>query len=653
MHQGLNSATSIGRCGQFLKGVGDRTIGLPTAVLHDETLFTWGRNGTPVGRAYAGERVLSELKHRSWTGLTIAVEGDAARYDLHARTTLPGIMYELKGQTFAYDWAMPSSPLELESLPDGQLRKGWQTITDLPQLLLIQTKDAPILLVCSAQPESVEIISHEHWRFRFAQAGERIMFVPLLDADDAPRSAAAAQDWLTLMAAPPLVCAESYECHDKRVRITAAYTGVDGKAAACAPLPPVQPLAAHHGLVELPEQHRVLCKTVFGPFSVCTGSAYTYSIAMDWAEAKIVPQNASLAQDGELPFELAYAGDASWDETEPMDQLLSYRIWAPLAGAMAPQLWEALKQRVALPTPEAFKKHVAIYTEPVSGLQWAKDNNLFGQCGEVSYDTDWYTGLTLSGLRRAADCSDATIAKEAAELAASIADERALMINYYSIFSDWALAAAWTDVRGVLQNYDCAHNGLEGILAEMHFCRASGDQAGADHACYLAARAAQVFIAMMELPYYRQPEKGDEAGIGFASVDEWRETHPIMLDGKSQYHLAGDFPEFCALLKCYGPLERLRAYAEVQRQSVTARYQDWLAHYVGAEKAAKIRNNSNDMGFTQEAREQAAIFYSVASDVAMRLWILEEDPASVESMWDVVLPLAYQIQCRGQFALKY
>jgi len=54
----------------------------------------------------------------------------------------------------------------------------------------------------------------------------------------------------------------------------------------------------------------------------------------------------------------------------------------------------------------------------------------------------------------------------------------------------------------------------------------------------------------------------------------------------------------------------------------------------------------------QEAREQAAVFYSVAPEVALRLWALGEDPRRIEARWQQPLGLAEQLLLRSGMRLE-
>ena len=90
-----------------------------------------------------------------------------------------------------------------------------------------------------------------------------------------------------------------------------------------------------------------------------------------------------------------------------------------------------------------------------------------------------------------------------------------------------------------------------------------------------------------------------------------------------------------------------RQQARAWEERAPERYADWLRFYVGDELAAKIRAGKEDPSDNQEHREQSAVFYHVAHDVMLRLWVLDEDPDAVERRFATAMPLAEQVLCRA------
>jgi hypothetical protein len=656
---GLNGRTSVGRCGGFSHGdharLENTSVGLNTCVVHGLNLFAFGENGALIGAPAVGWEHSVTLIDRSWTGMALncsVPDADALRIDY--RTTLPGVLYTAGGTHFGWDWAVSGSPLSIVRLP-GQVESGnrgdW---ADCGQVFLARTKRGAVLFSCNQPVEKLETISYEHWRLSFSGPGARIMVTPLLDDGDVPLTDEAVARWIAVTEQPPLYCAESFETTDGGVVIASSFSDTTATAPALAPLPPTSVQAgAANGLQALPP-HNILLQTVFGPYALADHGSGSIRRRIDtrWMEAVVEPTRDVGDVPDPLPLELAYAGDASWDEKSAMDRLLAWRLWAALYPVLPQNLQAELKRRVPLPDAAAFRAALMERREPVTGRTWLMDSSIFSlpeSSSDASYDVDWYSGLTLSGLRRAGECVDPDVADRARALAASVKDARRGMVAYYEIFNDWALGAAWTDARGELFNFDCAHNGMEGLLAERRFRQWEGNDAGAEYMTYLVARMAAVFV-VRGFPFGAQKQ---EAHYGPSHIYEWRRGHDTTGKSRGPYNLAGEFPEFAALLKRHGPLHQLQQQADDYARA-RVRYDDWLAFYVGNELAASIRDAGADGTSTgrQEAREQAGVFYHVSPDTALRLWILEEDPDAVEALYTAPMPLAAHLLCRAGFRLR-
>ncbi|MFQ6049034.1 MAG: hypothetical protein ACE5K7_06690 [Phycisphaerae bacterium] len=354
----------------------------------------------------------------------------------------------------------------------------------------------------------------------------------------------------------------------------------------------------------------------------------------------------ALARDlSPIPDELAYAGDVSWQPGTPLDQCLALRVWAPLAAVAPPALWARLRPQLAPPSPEQLRESLKVLVEPFTAQAWAKDANLFSERGEVSYDSDFYNGLTLSGMYRGLVCADRQIAEPCWHLATNARDLRRLLFNYMWLFHDWALCCAWSDPRGETWNLDCSHNGLEGVLAEARIRQLEGDHDAAGQALYLAARMSVAFLAAYPLAdWCRQIgfvfHDAGEPHLGISDLREWR---GVAIDSPATprpYALAGNFPEFCSLLHRHGPVDRLRRVARLWQQHYPQRYTDWEYFYTGGKRTAQ-------QSLRQEERLQAAVMYHLAPEIALRLWVLGEDPDQVERLYKTPLNLAEQLWCRS------
>ena len=665
MRRGLNDSTSVGRCGHFTNKTGKRTMAHNTCVVHGVTLYTHGISARIIGEPFVGQDARFRVAHESWTGRTIEMIAAGSRVTVDLRLTLPGPLFATKGRQFGFDWAVGSSVVDMESLPNGHILKACGMITRPPRILLLKHSRTPCLVVTSQRPRSLEIITYEHWWFTFDRPGCRVMIVPLLKLCDAPRTRASAALWLKLVESPPARVEERYTVAADAVTITGTARLAGGGLAPLCPLPPMAAILGtqvRNGrtqrALQTMDSGTTLLHTLTGPYVVRRGSSYKRMIRLDWVRARMVATRKVTGRLTPLPRELVYAGDMTWDEGSPMDQLMSLRVWAPLCDIVPPHVWQAVKRRVRIPTAAAFRKSLAYYKEPANSRVWAKDKALFAESGEVSYDTDWYNGLTLSGLARSVFCADRSVARDARRLAAAVRKERASLIAYYEIYNDWAMDAAWTDTHGELLDYDCAHSGLDGIIGEARLREIEGDNDGRDRCLYLAGRFAVNFLASYDMAMWPMnlgaplinpaddlPEnRTDVYGLRFYR-ERWG-AYAQTMRTKFGVTPAPEFPEYCMLLKMYGPIRILKRLADNWRKKCPDRYSDWLAYYVGRDIARKIRSGREDASTYQEAREQAAVFYPVAHETALRLLVLDDDPDKVEAMYKVPMPLSEQVLCR-------
>jgi len=342
------------------------------------------------------------------------------------------------------------------------------------------------------------------------------------------------------------------------------------------------------------------------------------------------------------PSELSYAGDVSWNPREPMDGLITANTWAPLAGIAPARVWKRVKQDIHIPTPAQLRRSLLTIREPTIGRSYCKDTAIFGERGDVSFDTDWYNGKTLAGIYRGLMCSDPEIRSRSEQLVKGSEAPRRGLHAYMEIYHDWALGNSWTDPRGETWNTDCSHLGMGGVVAQSKICEWEGNLEGSQFSRYLAAKMALSFIAAYPLGDWCA-EKGfvlhryDEPLLGIKDLREWRGA---VIDGpgsRSPYGLCPDFPEFQALLKLHGPVERWRSAVRIWETEYPERYRDWAFFYTGLRRDVAVRT------LNQEERIQAAIHYHLAPEVALRLFVLEQDPDLIEGLYGKRKPALAEI----------
>ncbi len=653
MHEGLSEDTAVGRVGAYRPGVWTEYVQLGTVIANGHGFFSPGDPTREVLSLAVGPDYSRQHLGSSWTGRSWRYAGEHGIVDLHLRTTLPGPLFSHFEGRLGLRFGFGHAPEVVEDLESGRTLKEFR-LRDPGRVLLLRGPYRPMLLVASRPIRQYEAISHEHLWLTFDEPDARVMWVPLLDDGDIPAEAARLDLWRALIDVPPMTCEETYEVQGETVRIRERFASFDGTAPRLVPLPPVPALLADRGGIQDLPRGTMLCKTLIGPYRLVQGDSFDWTIDTGWMDAEI---EATRKVEGPLaaglspvPEELVYAGDVSWEPGTPMDQLLSLRVWAQLADLMPADLWARLRPMLAPPTPAAFRESLFVLDEPFTGQRWAKDKGIFAERNEISYDSDWYNGLTLSGLWRGMRCADGEIAAACHDLSREVKRERGWLADCMWVCHDWALGSAWSDPRGELIDFDCSHNGLEGLLAEMKMRRLEGDAGGAERMQYLAAKTSLIFLANFELADWCRDvgfTSKDDGGLhlGISHLYERRGVRVDTATTRAPYALAGNWPEFAALLRLHGPFERIREMAAEWKANHPARYEDW--DYF----STRGRHDALQTG-RQGSRTQNAVMYHLAPEICTRLWVLDEDPDEVEGMYGTPVNLAEQLWCRCGARLK-
>lgn len=642
---GLSSQTSIGGAGYYKENATDDVLPLLTCVYRSGQFHTIGESSKglfcpQLPMQYA----VSELNH-SWTGKSMNYTSANYNLNVEIRNTLPGPLFTTTGKSIFMRWMIRNEPRTLIGLQSGEKwgPKGVSSTND--QVFLANSSAQPTLIIVSQPLDKIVITSNRHWEFRFKDAGGSVMYVPLLDNSDVPNTEALIDFWINLVKNPPIQCNEQYVFNEKELLIRQQFPN-----AVVSPIPPVMGLYGERkNLLKLPEGMVQLFKTLWGPFNIVEGDHFDLKIATDWMEMGFEPTRKIKGDLAPIPEELVYAGDYSWDpEHSAMDKLLTLRTWAPLVNYMPKKIKSELLKQLKVPSYVDFKNSLAVITEPVTKISWAKDKKLFEHQGDITFDIDWYNGLALSGLERAVQCQEKSISEPAKKLAFASKQERLLMINFYQLFHEWFIGAAWNDSRGWLMDLDCSHNGIEGLLAEARLRELEGDKSGAEFVRYIAAKTAVFHLSTMYLRNWRLPlEHGfvadGEPGYGIKNFHAWTELGKgTTASDKKQYFLATEFPEFAALHKKYGPVERLDSLANEWKTSHPERYIDWQFFYLGSDFEKQFKENK----YAQEARIQAAVFYGTSPEIFLRLWILDQSADEIEALYKTPLSLSQQLHLR-------
>jgi len=686
--RGLTPQTSIGGHGRYAEFTTDCFHAFPYGVMRDHAFTTGGADPQLLYTLDHPLEYLCKQSCHSWTGLhldygDLAPDGSVRSYlKVHLRATLPAPLFIPAGSMahrLRLHFPGATCPRQARSL-HSDFQWGPDDDDSIPEgerVFLIRTNSVSFLFISSSPITRKHTVCQRHIEWTFRDASPRVMLVPIVDPADLETISPNLPHWLALVENPPIEVSETFEEDPAAGTITIHQTssGLDQEPPLFSPIPPFFNLlremesGAETPLVTLSgDQASIrLITTNLGPYEVVPGAEVRFRLDTRWMQARTQPTRT--IADGEslapIPDELMYAGDWTWDPDSPMDQLLSCRTWGHLVQALPEPRRSELLKILTVPTPEAFRASLMRVTEPITGLTWAKDDYLFHQKGKyVAFDTDWYNGLSLSGLQRASVSGDPALEEKARGLAAECRGERDELIAYFTIFHDWQINIASMETHFPLVNTDCAHNGLEGLLAEAKLREAEGNKEGASFVRYLAAKSAVALVAAIYLPrwiesrhpdFVKQPEAGegwtnsppDPRLFGSLTVAPHVGILPVTPATKNPYQFAGHFPEYTALIRAHGPVDQFREITQIWEKEFTRRYTDWIEHYTGPNWQTRFTEKHD-----QEARIQAPVFYALAPEVCLRLWILKEDPAEIEARFQPQpINLAEQVLLRAGYEL--
>ena len=666
---GLSDATSVSGNGRYRDFASEEILALHTCCWRGQEFVTLGEEAQALFSPNLPTGYRVRQRHASWTGKAYDYSWPGGDLTLELRTTLPGPLWCTRGRVIRIRAAPGAEWRSFEDL-DGEAptlgcigsQPGYRATC-----LLSENRHLPVVLIASHPIIAIRIISHMYYEFEFARDDVRLLVVPLLMRSDIPRDPAVRAIWRELARRPPVAAEETFHDDGETLTIHAHFP-----KATRAPLPVLLALLGSSGELVAPPQAQTLMHSWCGPYQVVAGNRYQATVRMPWSTASLRPTTTVTGQLNDIPEELAYAGDATWEVGTAMDQLLALRTWAPLLQAMPEELRARMLPLLRPPESAAWTEAVEIIREPTSRLPWGRLRSMWAHNGDACYDVDWYNGLALSGLARAIECGIPEIAIPAERTARAGRRQRAALYDYFTVFCDWSACSAWTDPRGWLWNADCLHNGLEGLLAEGRMRAREGDRAGAAHARYLAARHAISLRASLELPAWTARLKAEGVSaratghrvdcmvnwsgtataqaptprdiIGIQAFSSWREITLCSVFTRNPYCLAGLNPEWNALLRSHTSRawqqSLARAYDRQQE-----RYSDWIAFYLG--KDWQERRAKGD----QEARIQASVFYAVSPEIAFRRFVRRESAATIECRYATPLPLSEQLLVRGGYVI--
>lgn len=125
---------------------------------------------------------------------------------------------------------------------------------------------------------------------------------------------------------------------------------------------------------------------------------------------------------------------------------------------------------------------------------------------------------------------------------------------------------------------------------------------------------------------------------------------------RSPYPLPRYLPEYSALLRSHGPLERFGELLSSWQRDHTGRYGDWPGWFFdrsgpeGEQVRARTISDDPPGGQAYEVGGWAPALHAVAPEAALRTWVFDELHDDVEAMYDDPPALAEQLLLRGATA---
>ncbi|HMA99624.1 MAG TPA: hypothetical protein VKS21_01420 [Spirochaetota bacterium] len=649
--RGLGRHNCIGSHSSYYKETMEELTLLPTCLMRGDYFYSPGKEQFPLFSPWLPNDYRKKILKISWTGKRICWQGSNFKMRLELRQTLPGPLFEANSRSLRLTWAEHNDADQNECLTTGEKFRaaGLSAVNGEEHFLLVRGRKFPCLIISAAPFKKVRVTDHRFWEIKTRGKGA-IMIVPLLHKDDYYPDEQQQKLYLSLVKHPPLTAQEHYRIADSHLYFKQTF-----KNSKAAPLPPVMLNAAVNGkLVKLPPYQQLL-HTLNGPWAAVKAPSWQAEIDLRWTKAKVNFPEPVKGELTPLPAELCYAGDHSWEPDTPQDMLLSWRTWGVVLRALPDNYKNKLLEQLKLPLQPAWRDALITIREPLTGIKWSKQKELYGHSGDIAYDTDWYNGLTLSGLWRAASCGDQQIEKQAVRLSQAARKQRQLMENYFSLFHDWSWCSAVMEPAGFNWNADCCHNGLEGLLAALKLYKLENKQKKADFLMYLAGKTALSLHSCwgytdwlkQNLPFYirsqsdatqhfmKSPE--DSRIFGVTAIEGGRGVFPVSPGLRNPYTFTGLFPESNALLKMHLDQKRLQELCRIWEKEYHARYQDWRFFYLGDDWQERWQH------YDQEAREQAAVFFHLAPEICLRRWTLAQDPKIIKALFKTPLNPVEQV----------
>jgi len=398
----------------------------------------------------------------------------------------------------------------------GKLKEPWM-------LLWFSTTrnpfDTPLLLVFQHNPSDIRIITHEYLEIKFNGKAGFVAVMPLfgnelLDKKETvmwnkklPEDVAKnCSKWSKILLKFPIYCKEEYKVDkkEKKVFIRNKVKFIDIKndwgikPETISPVPPILS-KAFLSKYEVKFKQRIFSlnlNTKYGPLYGVKGDTLEYSLPIcsytekTLAPVRVINDKKCEVLSGKLykyllnPY-LTFGGDDTYNPEVLQDTLHNLRI-------MGWSIWslDEYKRKKVLDSLARGLKNLKStsynhYVEPNNSLEYIADKTIFDTKGSVDYDFEWYNGMQLRGLWAYYFYCNRD---KAIKLLKSKKDVIIKLLNYYSIYSDWAILCCWTCVRGIAAWIDGVNYAWEGLIGLNRIANDLNDNKMYNYTHYLVSK---------------------------------------------------------------------------------------------------------------------------------------------------------------------
>ncbi len=298
---GCNASNAAGCAARYREWASDDIISLATCFWRQHAFFSLGEQPIHLFDLELPNEFSVACTQRDWCGRSYryAWENDAVNVEI--RTSLPGPLFQIDNTHLRLKTFTGSEWRDFKDLQSGQVidSHGAESIEG-GRIYFVSSDKVPALVICSQPLKRFGNITHRHYDFEFAEAGAKVLVVPLLTEDDVPSDEETIQQWLRIVESPSIHIEESFSLEDDAIKVTGK-----GNANTIFLSPMLSLLGEKDNLVSDLSVATPLVTSWCGPYSVIDASEYSFAINAKWLFAKAATGSSVSGAFTEIPEEMS------------------------------------------------------------------------------------------------------------------------------------------------------------------------------------------------------------------------------------------------------------------------------------------------------------------------------------------------------------